>query len=169
MANEAIVKSKELEVNAVVERINASKAVIAFDYQGLTVSQFETLRNSVRAEGCEINVLKNNITRRAAQSAGFGEFADALIGPKALIFSNDDVVAPAKGLYEFSKTTDKVKIACGIVEGQFCDASKVNELATLPSYEALLTMLAAGMLGTVSQLSIGLHQLTEKMEEANAQ
>ncbi len=166
MANQAIVKSKELEVAGIVEKINNSKVVIAFDYQGLSVLQFETLRNSVRANGCEIAVLKNNITRRAATTAGYNTFAEALIGPKALIFGSDDVVAPAKGLYEFSKSNEQVKIACGIVEGQEVDVNKINELATLPSHETLLTMLAAGMLGTVSQLAIGLHQLTEKMEEA---
>ncbi|MFI3252201.1 MAG: 50S ribosomal protein L10 [bacterium] len=167
MANTKIIQSKELEVNNIVEKINGSKTVIAFDYQGLSVLQFETLRNSVRESGCEIAVLKNNITRRAATTAGFPELADALSGPKAIVFSANDVVAPAKGLYEFSKENSQVQISCGIVEGQFADAAKLNELATLPSHEGLLTMLAAGLLGTVSQLAIGLHQITEKMEEAN--
>ncbi len=167
MANNVNIKNKEAEVAAVVEKIKNSKTVVAFDYQGLSVFQFETLRNSVRESGCEIAVLKNNITRRAATNAGFPELAEALTGPKAIVFSENDVVAPAKGVFEFSKENAQVKIACGIVEGQFADEAKINELATLPSYEGLLTMLAAGLLGTVSQLAIGLHQLTEKMEEAN--
>ena len=167
MANDKIVKNKELEVAQIVEKINNSKAVIAFDYQGLTVQQFEKLRNSIRQDGCEVAVLKNNITSRAAVSAGYQDLADALSGPKALIFSPNDVVAPAKGLFEFSQTNDKVKIACGVIEGKFANAEEINQIATLPSYDALLTMVAAGMLGTVFQLSIGLHQLTEKMEEAN--
>lgn len=167
MANNEIIKNKEVEVNKIVEKINNSKSVVAFDYQGLSVLQFETLRNSIRESGCEVAVLKNNITRRAATNAGFPELAEALSGPKAIVFSANDVVAPAKGLYEFSKENSQIKIACGIVEGQFADEDKINQLATLPSYEGLLTMLAAGLLGTVSQLAIGLHQLTEKMEEAN--
>lgn len=167
MANNEIIKAKEVEVNNIAEKINKAKTVVAFDYQGLTVFQFETLRNSVREQGCDVAVLKNNITRRAATKAGYPDLASALVGPKALIFSEDDVVAPAKGLYEFAKENTQVKIACGVVEGQFANVDKINELATLPSKDGLLTMLAAGMLGTVSQLAIGLHQLTEKMEEQN--
>ena len=167
MANESILKQKEAAVDEAVARIADSKVVIAFDYQGLTVEKFETLRKSVREAGGEIVVLKNNISRRAAVSSGHQAFADQLTGPKAIVFAQNEIVAPAKAVYEFSKSNDIVKIAGGIVEGADVDGAKIAELATLPSYETLLTQLAAGMLGTVSQLAVGLQQIIEQMEANN--
>jgi large subunit ribosomal protein L10 len=166
MANESILKQKELAVNETAKRIADSKVVIAFDYHGLTVEKFETLRRDVRKAGGEIVVLKNNISRRAAQVNGFDAFAEQLTGPKAIIFAENEIVAPAKAVYEFSKSNDVVKISGGIVEGACVDGAKIAELATLPSYETLLTQLAAGMMGTVSQLAIGLNMLVEQGQEA---
>ena len=167
MANESILKQKEVAVSETAKKIADSKVVIAFDYHGLTVEKFETLRKSVRSAGGEVTVLKNNITRRAAQAGGFDSFAEQLTGPKAIIFSENEIVAPAKAVYDFAKANDVVKISGGIVEGACVDGAKIAELATLPSYETLLTQLAAGMLGTVSQLAVGLQQIIEQLEEAN--
>ena len=167
MANESILKQKEAAVNETAARIADSKVVIAFDYHGLTVEKFETLRRSVRKAGGEVLVLKNNITRRAALASGHEAFAAQLTGPKAIIFSHEEIVAPAKAVYDFAKSNEVVKISGGIVEGADVDGAKIAELATLPSYETLLTQLAAGMLGTVSQLAVGLQQIIEQMEEAN--
>ena len=167
MANESILKQKEAAVNSAAARITDSKVVIAFDYHGLTVEKFETLRKSVRKAGGEVVVLKNNISRRAALVSGHEAFAEQLVGPKAIIFSENEIVAPAKAVYDFAKANEVVKISGGIVEGAVVDGAKIAELATLPSYETLLTQLAAGMLGTVSQLAVGLSQIIEQMEEAN--
>ena len=164
MANESILKQKEAAVTETVARIADSKVVIAFDYHGLTVEKFETLRKEVRKAGGEVVVLKNNISRRAAIQSGHATFADQLTGPKAIVFSGNEIVAPAKAVYEFAKKNDVVKISGGIVEGADVDGAKIAELATLPSYETLLTQLAAGMLGTLSQLAMGLHMLTENEE-----
>ena len=167
MASEKILKQKEALVSEAAKRISDSKAVIAFDYHGLTVENFEALRKSVRKSGGEVVVVKNNISRRAAESTGYAEFAEQLTGPKALLFAEKQIVEPAKALYEFSKKNDTVVISGGIVEGAVVNGSKIAELATLPSYETLLTQLAAGMLGTVSQLAVGLQQLVEQMEANN--
>ena len=153
MANESIVKQKEALVQEAAARITDSKVVIAFDYHGLTVEKFG-----------EVVVLKNNISRRAAKATGHDAFADQLTGPKAIIFASEQIVEPAKVLYDFAKQNDVVKISGGIVEGAVVDGKKIAELATLPSYETLLTQLAAGMLGTVSQLAVGLQQIIEQME-----
>ncbi len=161
MAKEIILKKQEL-VSEVTTKIKDSKAVIAFDYQGLTVEKFMKLRNELRATGCEILVIKNNISRRAAKECGYDLFADCLSGPKAIVFSQDDIIAPAKGLFEFAKSNEQVKVATGIVDGEVYVFEQLEALATLPSYETLLTQLAAGMLGTVRQLAIGLNMLCEE-------
>lgn len=156
-----IILKKQEEVALNVEKINTSKAVIAFNYQGLTVEKFMQLRNNLRQSGCEIVVLKNNISRRAAVEAGYPEFADVLTGPKAIVFSSNDIIAPAKELFAFAKENNQVVVAKGIVDKVVYSFEQLQSLATLPSYETLLTQLAAGMLGTVRQLAIGLNMLCE--------
>ena len=164
MANNAIIKQKEALVLETGKKMQESKVVAAFDYHGLTVESFEQLRKSVRSAGGEIVVIKNNISRRAASANGHDQFANMLVGPKAILFSANSIVEPAKALYTFAKANQKVVVAGGIVEGADIDAKKFAELATLPSHETLLTQLAAGMLGTVTQLAVGLQQIVEQRE-----
>lgn len=164
MAKEIILKKTE-EVNSIVDKMKNAKAIVSFDYQGLTVEKFMQLRKNLRQSGCEICVIKNNISRRASEELGYNAFASELKGPKAIVFSTEDIVAPAKGLFEFAKENEQVKIANGVIEGDEYTHEQLMVLATLPSRETLLTQLAAGMLGTLTQLSIGLNMIAENMEQ----
>ncbi len=156
---------KQNEVAELSEKIKSSAAVVAFKYQGLTVASFMQLRRDMRAAGCEVAVIKNNISRRAAKDCGY-DLDDTFVGPIALVFSKDDVVAPAKVLFKAADTSDKIQVVKGVVDGDIYSFDQLKTLSQLPSYETLLTQLAAGMLGTLSQLSIGLNMLVEKGQEA---
>ena len=158
-----ILLQKQNEVAELSERIKNSAAVIAFKYQGLTVEAFQQLRRDMRSNGCEISVIKNNISRRAAKECGY-DLDDAFVGPVAIVFSKDDVVAPAKVLFKAAETNKVIEVVKGVVDGDIYSFDQLETLATLPSYETLLTQLAAGMLGTVSQLAVGLQQIIEQME-----
>ena len=163
---EVILKKQE-EVKAVAEKMKNSAAVVAFKYQGLTVEAFQNLRREMRQNGCEVAVIKNNISSRAAAECGYGEFADSLVGPLAIAFAESDVVAPAKVLFkQASAENSKIEVIKGVVDGDVFSFEQLKELSVLPSYETLLTQLAAGMLGTLSQLTIGLNMLVEKGQEA---
>lgn len=163
---EVILKKQE-EVKAVAEKMKNSAAIVAFKYQGLTVEAFQNLRREMRQNGCEVAVIKNNISSRAAAECGYGEFADSLVGPLAIAFAESDVVAPAKVLFkQASAENSKIEVIKGVVDGDVFSFEQLKELSVLPSYETLLTQLAAGMLGTLSQLSIGLNMLVEKGQEA---
>lgn len=156
---------KQNEVAEIAAKIKQSAAVIAFKYQGLTVEAFMQLRRDMRANGCEVAVIKNNISRRAAKECGY-ELDDALVGPIAIAFSENDIVSPAKQLFKTAETNDKVQVVKGIVDGDIYSFEQLKTLSQLPSYETLLTQLAAGMLGTVRQLAVGLNMLVEKGQEA---
>ena len=160
-----ILLQKQNEVAELTERIKNSAAVIAFKYQGLTVEAFQQLRRDMRSNGCEVAVIKNNISRRAAQACGY-DLDDAFVGPVAIVFSKDDVVAPAKVLFKAAETNKVIQVVKGVVDGDVYSFDQLETLATLPSYETLLTQLAAGMLGTVRQLAIGLNMLVEQGQEA---
>jgi len=163
---ESILKKQE-EVQAVTEKMKKSAAIVAFKYQGLTVEAFQNLRREMRKNGCEVSVIRNNISSRAAKECGYDGFTDALVGPVALAFAESDVVAPAKVLFkQLSDENNKIEVVKGVVDGDVFSFDQLKELSVLPSYETLLTQLAAGMLGTVSQLAIGLNMLVEKGQEA---
>ena len=166
---EVLVKKQE-EVAKISEKFKNSCAVVAFKYQGLTVKRFQELRRELRAAGVEVAVIKNNISRRAASDNGYGEdFTNALSGPIALAFAANDVVAPAKILFkQYAVEGNTLEVINGIVDGDVYDFNQLKQLSVLPSYETLLNQLASGMLGTVSQLAIGLNMLVEKGEEAQA-
>src|SRR5690606_42128362 len=107
---------------------------------------------------------KNNITRRAALQAGFGELSETLVGPLAVAISYDDVVAPAKSVADFAKKNKTVVIRSGVIEGKVVGNVELNQLANLPSSDTLLTQLAAGLLMPVKELAVGLNMLTEVSE-----
>ena len=161
-----VLLQKQNEVAELSEKIKNSAAVIAFKYQGLTVEAFQQLRRDMRSNGCEVAVIKNNISRRAARECGYN-LDDAFVGPVAVVFSKDDVVAPAKVLFKAAETNKVIEVVKGVVDGDVYSFDQLETLATLPSYETLLTQLAAGMLGTVSQLAVGLQQIIEQMEANN--
>ena len=83
-----------------------SASLVVVDYRGLTVAEVTELRQQLRAEGVEFKVLKNNISRRAVTAAGFEGLSEAFVGPTAVAYSKEDVVAPARLLYNFAKEHD---------------------------------------------------------------
>lgn len=160
----AIIERKAESVRELTEKLGRATTVVAFDYPGLTVEAFTKLRNQLREAGCDVTVYKNNISRRASIAAGYSELANTLVGAKALAISYSDVVAPAKIVFDFAKENKVVTIGSGIVEGKVVSVDAINALATLPSRETLLTMLAVGMLTPLRELAVGLNMISNPQE-----
>ncbi len=160
------VNKKITLVEALKEKIEQAKTIIAFDDEGLTVKESTDLRVKLYQEGCEMAIYKNNIAKRALTLAGFENVSNEFYGKKVMVFSNDDVVAPARIVYDFAKTNKKVKLKVGVIEGKEAMYEQVLELATLPSYETLLTQLAAGLLMPIRELAIGLNMIATEQEGA---
>lgn len=158
----ASIVKKQTAVTELAEKFSKAKTIVTFDYPGLTVAQVTELRKKLRENDCEMGVFKNNISRRASIEAGYDKLADELVGAKAIAYSFSDVVAPAKIVSEFAKANKVVKLHAGVIEGEVVSAAKIQELANLPSREAMLTMLALGMLGPVRDITIGLNMLVER-------
>ncbi|MGE9276541.1 MAG: 50S ribosomal protein L10 [Candidatus Phytoplasma pruni] len=156
-----VIEHKIENVNALTEKINKSKLVVLFEYKGLKVSDFTQLRVQLREFGSNIKLYSNNIIKRTFTSVDHQDLTD-FKNSKALLFSEDDLISPLKVLYDFSKTNKFVKISSGLVENKIYSVEMMHELATLPSREALLTMLASGMLMPLKELSVGLDILSKK-------
>ena len=157
----AIIAKKAEDVKVLADKFKMSKTVVVFEYAGLDVSSFTKLRIDLHKQNIDVKVYKNNITRRAAELAGFEALNPSLVGPLAVAISYEDVVAPAKSVADFAKTNKTVVIKSGVIESEVVGAAEINALANLPSRETLLTQLAAGLLMPVKELAVGLNMLTE--------
>ena len=122
---------------------------------------------NIKIEGQAYQVEQGLTILEAARECGY-DLDDAFVGPVAVVFSKDDVVAPAKVLFKAAETNKVIEVVKGVVDGDVYSFDQLETLATLPSYETLLTQLAAGMLGTVRQLAIGLNMLVEQGQEQEA-
>src|SRR5699024_3052686 len=112
--SEASIAKKAQEVEVVTAKLKEAASVVVVDYRGLTVEQVTDLRKQLRDANIEMKVIKNGILRRAAEAAGLEGMEDVFVGPTAVAFSNEDVVAPAKIMNDFAKNADKLEIKGGI-------------------------------------------------------
>lgn len=171
MANQSIINLKEQEVKKIAEKMSNAKSVVVAEYRGLTVEKTEMLRRQLREVGCEMLVLKNNITKRAAETVGYGGINADLKGPNGVVFAFEESVAAARVLHTFAKKNPKLVVKSGVVDGDFYESTQIKEIAFLPNKETLLTMLASQLLSPLRDLSVGLYMLTnpesEQTEESN--
>ena len=163
MASQKILEAKKEIVNTIVDNIKNSESVILFQYQGLTVSDLSELRVKLREANATVKVYKNTLLKRALDELNLS-FEGFLEGPNAILFGKD-LLEPIKVLADFAKDHDKVEIRVGIISGSVADLATIKEYASIPSREGLLTMLAAGMMEHVRNLSSTLNVYAEGKEE----
>lgn len=108
--------------------MKAAVSIVVVDSRGLTVDQDTVLRRSLRESGVEFKVIKNSILTRAAEKAGLDELKDIFVGPSAVAFSNEDVIAPAKVINDFAKTAEALEIKGGAIEGVVSSKRKFKHL-----------------------------------------
>ena len=164
MANAKIIEAKSQVVEEITEVAKNNASFILFDYRGLTAEETAELRKKLRENNSEYKVWKNTLTKRALDSLNL-DLAECLNGPSAMAYSTDSV-APIKTLSDFAKDHPALEIKGGIVDGEVTSLEVIKQLASLPSREGLLTMLAAGLIGTVKDLSIALNMLSEEKEKS---
>jgi large subunit ribosomal protein L10 len=130
---------KERLVAELTERLKRSETVIVADYRGLTMPQIDELRTRLIEAGARFHVVKNTLTRRAAEDAGADSLLALLEGPTALAFieSGGDPVAVAKALGDAARSTQVLEIRGGVLEGKEMSAEQVADLAKLPPVDVL--------------------------------
>ncbi|GAK73723.1 MAG: 50S ribosomal protein L10 [Candidatus Phytoplasma asteris] len=162
--------AKKIDSVAVLqEKISTAKTVIVFEYASLPVSSFMQLRRELKKTSCEAKVYPKNIMQRAVTNAKQADLVTFLKGAKALIISPQELLEPIKTIYNFAKKNKAVKIVSGIVEQKIVSLQEINTLATLPSKEQMLALLAASMFAPLQHLAIGLNMLVQTKEQENPQ
>lgn len=160
---EKAIEAKRLIVDELKDKMEKSKAMVFYDYRGLTVAEVTELRNSFRSAGVEYHVIKNSMLKRAADQLGFSDLGSYISGPMAVAFGYGDPVAPAKVLVEFVKKVKKTEIKSGILEGRVITAESVTSLAELPSREQLLAQLAGTLNAPVTAFARSLSGIIAKL------
>jgi len=163
-----VIENKQAQVLEITEKFQNAASVVVVDYRGLNVAQVTELRKQLREAGVEFKVYKNTLTRRATEAVGLEGINDVLVGPNAIAFSNEDVVAPAKIINEFAKKNEALEIKAGIIEGTISSVEDVKALAELPSREGLLSMLLSVLQAPVRNFALATKAVAEQKEEQGA-
>jgi large subunit ribosomal protein L10 len=150
-------EDKEQVVERLTERLKAAETVLVADYRGLTMPQIDALRTRLLESGARFSVVKNTLTRRAAEAAGADALLALLEGPSAIAFieADGDMVAAAKALADSARETRVLAIRGGVMSGREMSAAEVEALATLPPVEVLRGQVLGAIIAPLSSL-IGL-------------
>ncbi|CQR48535.1 50S ribosomal protein L10 [Paraliobacillus sp. PM-2] len=163
-----IIEHKKQVVSEIANKFRDSKTAILVDYRGLDVAEVTELRSQLRNAGVDFKVYKNTMTRRATEEVELTDLNDALVGPTAIAFSDEDVVAPAKILNNFAKEHEALEIKAGVIEGNIATLDQIKELADLPNYEGLLSMLLSVLQAPVRNFAYATKAIAEQKEEQGA-
>lgn len=163
--NSAILEAKKQHVQEVAERIKNSVSCVVVNPRGLTVQEATELRKQLRAEGVEMKVIKNNISARAASDAGYEQLSELFVGPSAIAFSEEDAVAPARILYEFSTKHNKLELKGGFIENRVVSLEQLAEVAKLPNRDGMLSMLLSVLQAPLRNFAYAVKQIAEKDNE----
>ena len=170
MPNAKVLSEKQAIVAALAERLNSASAGVFVDYKGITVDEDTKLRTELRQNDVEYSVVKNTLTRFAANKAGYTEFDELLNGTTSMASTTDDPIAPARVVCEFAKKNKNVvKIKGGMVEGKVLSVDELMSFGELPSKNALVAQVLGTFLAPISSLAVVLNQILEQKGGAPAE
>jgi large subunit ribosomal protein L10 len=166
-------EEKAAVIEEISEEIKASEAIFAIDYRGISVAQAAELRGGLREADASFKVVKNRLTKIAADKAGVTGLHDVLEGPTALTFVKGDTAQAAKAITSFNKVHDVLTYKGGLMGETTLDEAKFMAISKLPSRDVLNAQLAGvvaspivtltrGLGSMISGLAIALQQVAEK-------
>ena len=147
-------EQKETIVAELADRLKAADTVLVADYRGLTMPQIDTLRTRLLESGARFTVVKNTLTRRAAEAAGADALLTLLEGPTAIAFleADGDMLAAAKALADMARESKVLAIRGGVLQGRVVTAEEVETLAALPPIEILRGQVLGAIIAPVTAL-----------------
>jgi len=145
-------EDKERVVAELTERLRSTETLLVADYRGLTMPQIDELRSKLIEHGARFAVVKNTLTKRAAEAAGSDTLLALLEGPTAIAFleSDGDPVAVAKALVDAARDTRVLEIRGGMLEGRPIEAAEIESLAKLPPLDILRSQVLATVIAPIT-------------------
>jgi large subunit ribosomal protein L10 len=167
---------KEAIIAEVAEKAARAVAMYFADFSKLTVAEETELRREFRKSGVEYNVVKNTLARKALQQlTGYDRVYDKLVGPTGIAFSYDDPSTPAKIIKKYSEKLGKFKLKAAVIEKQVYDATRLNELANMPSRKDMIAAIlgslqapASGIVGVINAVARDLVYVLDAIEKKKA-
>jgi large subunit ribosomal protein L10 len=166
-------EEKSQTIQEIAAQIEGAEAIFAVDYRGISVPQAAELRGKLRDTDSSFRVVKNRLTKRAAEQAGEDRLAELLVGPTALTFVRGDTAAAAKAITSFNKEHEVLAYKGGLMGETVLDEAAFKSIARLPSREVLvgqfagivaspLTGVVRGLNALIQGLATQLGQIAEK-------
>ena len=167
---------KEAIIAEVAEKAARAVAMYFADFSKLTVAEETELRREFRKSGVEYNVVKNTLARKALQQlTGYDRVYDKLVGPTGIAFSYDDPSTPAKIIKKYSEKIGKFKLKAAVIEKHVYDATRLNELANMPSRKDMIAAIlgslqapASGIVGAINAVARDLVYVLDAIEKKKA-
>ena len=166
MPSNKVLEAKKQVVEELAGKIQTAVSGVLVKYEGITVADDTALRAALRKAGIEYSVMKNTLTGRACDIAGYSDMKQYLSGMTAIAISQDDPLAPAKIMKEYADKIECFEIKAGFVDGGVIDLSGVEALAATPSKEVLI----AKMMGSLMSSLYGFaYVLQAKIDKENGE
>ncbi len=153
MPSQKILEQKQTVVADLAEKMKSAAAGVLVNYEGITVADDTALRAALRKAGVYYSVMKNTLTGKACDLAGYGDMKQYLNGMTAIAVSDTDPLAPAKVLKEYADKIDCFEIKAGFVDGSLLDVAGVEALAAVPSKEVLIAKMMGSLLSPLYGLA----------------
>jgi large subunit ribosomal protein L10 len=161
-------EDKKQIVSEVNEAANSALSAVLADYRGVAVGDMTELRKTARENNVYLRVVRNTLLKRAVEDTDFECIKEVLVGPTILAFSQEDPGAAARVLKDFAKENDEFEIKALSIGGKLLDASEIDVLANLPTYEQAVSMLMSVMLAPVTKLARTFNEVPSKVTRAVA-
>jgi large subunit ribosomal protein L10 len=161
-------EGKKQIVSEVNQAANSALSAVLADYRGVTVGELTELRKTARENKVYLRVVRNTLLKRAVDDTDFECIKDVLVGPTILALSEEDPGAAARVLKDFAKENKEFEIKALSIGGKLLDASQIDFLAKLPTYEQAISMLMGLMLAPVTKLTRTFKEVPAKATRAVA-
>jgi len=154
-------EEKSATIQEIAAQIEASEAIFAVDYKGISVPQAAELRTRLRESDASFRIVKNRLSKIAADKAGEERLNELLKGPTALTFVRGDTAQAAKTISSFSKEHNVLAFKGGFMEGLILDEDRFRAIALLPGREVLIGQFAGVVASPLTGLVRGLGSMIQ--------
>ena len=162
MPSNKVLEEKKQVVEALASKMQTAAAGVLVKYEGIKVAEDTELRAALRKAGVEYSVMKNTLTGRACDIAGYGDMKQYLSGMTAIAISQEDPIAPAKIMKEYADKIASFEIKAGFVDGGVIDCAGVEALAATPSKEVLVAKMMGSLMSSLYSFAYVLQAKIDK-------
>ena len=155
---------KQVVIDEIKDKFERAESVVVIDYIGITVAEADEMRRKLREANVDYTVYKNTLVKRAIAGTDNESLAEILDGPSAFAFSYDDATAPARVLNDSIKAYKKMEFKGGIVEGEFYDKDAIQQIASIPSRDVLISKFIGSIQSPISSFARVVKQIAEAKE-----